>query len=238
MIIKPLEKVRKRLGKAYMPIIVAIFFVVLNGLIYSSAKQNIVDYSEGQVAEESIRANKTIENTNATQQKQKLAAESIVPEYTYQEDIATNQKAYIENLFQLIDSVRKESNEEDQKRKEAAKDNESPQLVTEDEKIAALKKKFEEINTDDLGFYQRINNSFFQLVFQLSEEQVGQVEEESLNLIASKMSDQVRQSTLSDAKNDAISQADYLDVSADEKEAIKYLVSQGIVVNTFLNEKK
>ena len=71
MIIKPLEKVRKRLGKAYMPLIVAIFFVVLNGLIYSSAKQNIVDYSEGQVAEESIRANKTIENTNATQQKQK-----------------------------------------------------------------------------------------------------------------------------------------------------------------------
>ena len=39
---------------------------------------------EGQVAEESIRANKTIENTEETEQRRKLAAEAVTPEYTYQ----------------------------------------------------------------------------------------------------------------------------------------------------------
>lgn len=238
MIIKPLQKLRKRLGKAYVPLLLSLFFIGLNGLIYTSVKQNIVDYSEGQVADSNIRANKTIENKSATQQKQTVAAEAVTPEYTYSQDIATAQKEHIEELFDLITTVRKESSEEDQKRTDAAGEKETPQLMTDDEKIAALKKKFEQVDADDLTFYQRISSNFLQLIFGMSDEEVAQVESESLNIINAKMADQIRQSTLSNVKSDATSQVDYLNESDDEKEAIKYLVSQGIVVNSFLNESK
>ena len=66
MIIQPLRKFRERLGKFYLPVLMFLFFLFSIGIMYTSVKQNNVDYSEGQVAEENIRANKTIENTAAT----------------------------------------------------------------------------------------------------------------------------------------------------------------------------
>ena len=68
MIIQPLRKFRERLGKFYLPVLMFLFFLFSIGIMYTSVKQNNVDYSEGQVAEENIRANKTIENTAATEQ--------------------------------------------------------------------------------------------------------------------------------------------------------------------------
>ena len=238
MIIQPLRKIREKLGRFFVPLILLIFFIFMIGLVFSSVKQRAVDYTEGQVAETNIRANKTIENTSATEQKRKIAAEAVIPEYTYQEDIAQKQHELIQHLFQLVRKVKEDSEAENKKREANAKENQTVQKVTVDEQIAALKKEFEQIDSDDLSFYQRVSNSFFQIVFSLSSEALETVQNETLTLLDEQMSKQIRQSNLAEARKDAEEKAGFLDVTSNQAQAIRLMLNQGIVVNTFLNERK
>lgn len=238
MIIQPLRKIREKLGRVFVPLVLLIFFIFMIGLVFSSVKQRVVDYKEGQVAETSIRANKTIENTSTTEQKRKIAAEAVIPEYTYQEDIAQKQHELIQHLFQLVGKVKEDSEAENKKREADAKENQTMQKVTVDEQIAALKKEFEQIDSDDLSFYQRVSNSFFQIVFSLSSEALETVQNETLALLDEQMSKQVRQSNLAEARKDAEEKVGFLDVTSNQAQAIRLMLNQGIVVNTFLNERK
>ncbi len=238
MIIQPLRKIREKLGRFFVPLVFLIFFIFMIGLVFSSVQQRAVDYKEGQVAESSIRANKTIENTSGTEQKRKIAAEAVIPEYTYQEDMAKKQHEMIQHLFQLIEKVKEDSEVENKKREASAKDNQEVQKVTVDEQIAALKKEFEQIDADDLSFYQRVSNTFFQLVFSMSSDALNTVENESLALIDEQMNKQVRQANLAETRKTAEDKIELLNVTSNQAQAIRLMINQGIVVNTFLNERK
>ncbi|MDN6154009.1 MAG: HDIG domain-containing protein, partial [Tetragenococcus halophilus] len=238
MIIAPLRRLKNRMGKTFLPVLFLLFFLITSGILYSSVRQQDTNYKEGQVAEESIRANKTVENTPATEQKEKLAAEAVVPEYTYQEDITSEQHQLIERLFDMIDDVRQDSEEENEKREKEAEDDDSVDKVTEDEKLAAMKKELEQIDSDNLNFYQQIPASFYRTAFSLNQEELDQVKEESLEIVDQRMSEQIRQNDLNTARQNAEEQVKVLDLSDEQKEATSYLVDEGITVNTFLNEQK
>lgn len=237
MIILPLRKIRERLGKFFTPIVLLIFLLSMVGLTYTSVQPRTVDYREGQVAEQNIRANKTIENTTATEQKRQLAAESVIPEYTYQQDIAQTQHNLVEHLFNLVANVNQASDEENQRRESESGD-EDARLVSTDEKIAMLKKEFESIDSDNLNFYQRISNTFFQNVFTLNEEELTSVKENSLNLIDEQMGNQIRQSGLAEVRRAAEDKLEMLDLSNTQVQAVRTMINQGIVANTFLNERR
>lgn len=235
MIIQPLRKIQEKLHGFFIPIVFFIFFVTMVGLIFTSVQQRTVDYREGQVAEASIRANKTIENTSATEQKRQLAAEAVTPEYTYQEDMAVKQHNLVEHLFSLTAKVKTDVEVENKKR--ADSDDEDAQPMTLDEQIALLKKEFEQIDSDDLSFYQRISNNFFQMIFTLNEEELDQVKTESLNLIDEQMTKQIRQANLAEARKEAEDKVEMLGLSSTQSQLIRMILTQGIVVNTFLNER-
>ncbi|MBO0448910.1 HDIG domain-containing protein [Enterococcus sp. MJM12] len=237
MIIEPLRKIRERLGRFYIPLILLVFFISCFGLLFTSVKQKSVDYHEGQVASESIRANKTVENKAATDQKRQLAAEAVVPEYTYQEDISETQHSRIETIFNLIAQVKKSVDDEHEQRQKQAKDKEIPAVTTEDY-IASLKKSFEKVNDEDVQFYQAIPASFYEIAFTLNSAALNTVRDNSLNILAEQMKNQVRESNLADFKNNAENEVDALAISSMAKDAMKELLKNAIVVNDFPNEKK
>ena len=237
MIIEPLRKLRERLGRFYVPLILVIFFVSCFGILFTSVKQKSVDYHEGQVASESIRANKTVENKAATDQKRQLAAEAVVPEYTYQEDIAETQHSRVETIFTMISDVKKSVDEDHEKRQQEAKDKEIPAITT-DDYIAALKKSFEKVNDEDVQFYQEIPNSFYEAAFTLNSAALNTVKDNSLNILAEQMKNQVRESNLATFKESAENQVNSLAIPAISKEAMIDLLNTAIVVNDFPNDKK
>ena len=237
MIIEPLRKIRERLGRFYVPLILIVFFVSIFGLLFTSVKQKSVDYHEGQVASESIRANKTVENKAATDQKRQLAAEAVVPEYTYQEDIAETQHSRVDTIFNLITQVKQEVDEDHEKRQKEAKDKEIP-AVTIDDYIAALKKSFEKVNDEDVQFYQKIPTSFYEAAFTLNSAALNTVKENSLNILAEQMKNQVRESNLNTFKESAENQVNSLAVATVAKDAMNDLLKTAIVVNDFPNDKK
>ncbi len=238
MVIQPLAKINQKLGKFFIAGILMAFFIFSSLLLFSNVQQRTIDYKEGQVAEQSIRANKTIENTTATEQKRKLAAEAVSPEYTFQEDLAKKQEQLISNLFSYIREVRKEASKENEERAKTTKEGNNPELVSIDEQIASLKKKLENVDTDDLSFYQKIPNMFYQIVFSLSDTELQQVETESLRLVKEQMNNQIRSSGVNEARQNAYSEAELLGLTNNQTQAIRYVLNQGIIANSYLNEKR
>jgi len=238
MIIAPLKRLKNKMGKYFLPVLLLLFFLITSGILYSSVRQTDTNYREGQVAEENIRANKTIENTPATQQKQELAAEAVGPEYSYQDEIASEQQQLVDQLFDMVEKIRDDSTEENEQRREEAADNDSVEEVTEDEKISAINKEIEQMDGDDQSFYQQIPRNFYRIVFSLDQDELTQVKEESSDIVEQRMTEQVRQADLSTARQDAQEQVEMLDVSNEQKEAVSDLIDEAIVVNTFLNEQR
>ncbi|KAA9188541.1 HD family phosphohydrolase [Enterococcus durans] len=238
MLNKILQQLQAKLGKAAMPFLLFLFFIIICGVTFSSVKQKANDFKEGQVAEESIRANKTIENTEETEQKRKLAAEAVTPEYTYQQDLVDDQNNRINQLFDLIEKTNDSTDKTYKDNVEKSKDNENVPKPTIDERIAALKKNFESVNAENVAFFQKLPTNFYTKIFGMTESQINEVRDQSLKLIDEQMSKQVRESDLEAFKQEAEDQIQYLNVSTDQQQMIHYLVDQGIVVNDVLNEKK
>lgn len=238
MLNKILQQLQAKLGKAAMPFLLFLFFIIICGVTFSSVKQKANDFKEGQVAEESIRANKTIENTEETEQKRKLAAEAVTPEYTYQQDLVDDQNNRINQLFDLIEKTNDSIDKTYKDNVEKSKDNENVPKPTIDERIAALKKNFESVNAENVAFFQKLPTNFYTKIFGMMESQINEVRDQSLKLIDEQMSKQVRESDLEAFKQEAEDQIQYLNVSTDQQQMIHYLVDQGIVVNDVLNEKK
>ncbi|HFD1715871.1 TPA: HDIG domain-containing metalloprotein [Enterococcus faecium] len=238
MLNKTLQKLQEKLGKAALPFLLFLFFIIICGVTFSSVKQKANDFREGQVAEESIRANKTIENTEETEQKRKLAAEAVTPEYTYQKDLADDQNNRIKQLFELIDKTNDAINKSYDEKIDKAKEDENIPKPTTEERIAVLKKNFENVNAENVAFYQKLPNNFYSTIFEMTETEIHTVRDESLKLIDEQMSKQVRESELEAFKQEAEEQIQYLNVTPAQQQMIRYLVDQGIVVNDVLNEKK
>ena len=235
MIIQPLRKLQEKMGAWFAPVLYFLFFVIVFAFVFSSVKQRTVNYKEGQVAETSIRANKTIENTVATEQKRKLAAEAVTPEYTYQEDLASKQHELISNLFDLTIKAKNDIDAENKKRA-SAKEAKDP--MTSAEQLALLKKEFENIDSDDLSFYQKISNNFFQTAFTLSTDDLKEVQTETLSLVDEQMKNQIRQDTLADARKNAEESLGSLGLNSAQESLVRMLLPQGIITNTVLNEKR
>ena len=69
VVIQPLAKINQKFGNFFIVGVLIVFFVFSSLLLFSNVQQRTIDYKEGQVSEQSIRANKTIENITATEQK-------------------------------------------------------------------------------------------------------------------------------------------------------------------------
>ena len=96
--------------------------------------------ARGRLRKKISGANKTIENTTATEQKRTLAAEAVSPEYTYQDDLAQVQHERINHLFELIDTVNKTVNTKYEAAVKAAGENENVPKPDTEEYIATLKR--------------------------------------------------------------------------------------------------
>lgn len=235
MIIQPLNKIQQKLGRWYTPLLFLLFFALVFATLFTSVQQKQQNYTEGQVAAENIRANKTVENTAATEQKRQLAAESVPTEYNYQEDLATVQYDRVKRLFDLVKTVNDDLKKQYEADKKKAKKESVPE-PTVDEHTAALKKKFENIDDEDVAFYQSLSADFYQSLFEVSASELITVRNEALNIVSEEMAQHIRKSNLSDIQDNATQQMLTLDLSDAGQIIMEELIAKGIVVNEFPNE--
>lgn len=230
----------KRHPKGSIIFLLVVFNLILFLLAFGSVRQKQLHLQVGQPAEETIRATKTLENTTETENKRKLAEEAVVPEYTFLPDIKENQITYVEKLFDLISEVNEEVQKNYDDAKASAGNTPGTVIATPgvEEKVAALKSKFEKVDEDTLAFYQSVPEGFFKGVFANSAEDLTRVKNKTLELLDNYLSQRIRQSTLSQTKQDALFDLQLSDLSAELQQEVRFLLNVGIVENEFYNEKK
>ena len=84
----------------------------------------------------------------------------MTPEYTYQKDLADDQNNRIKQLFELIDKTNDTINKSYNDKVDKAKEDENIPKPTTEERIATLKKNFENVNAENVAFYQKTAEQF------------------------------------------------------------------------------
>lgn len=238
MLVEPFWKVYQKIGKFFLPLLFLLFFICSFLVIFTSVRTKSIHYYEGQVVEESIRANKTIENTEATKKRRQIAAEAVTPEYTFQEDIAKQQYQYVNRLFELVKKVEKNSQEKYQEALDNQKaDDVAPSISVTDE-IVDLKKQFESLDADSLTFYQNFDDTFYKELFSISSEELNEIQSLSLKYIDQEFKKQIKEADVTAILKELNQQVNELKTTETSKNLVKTILSKAIVPNSFLNEKK
>ena len=238
MLVEPFWKVYQKIGKFFLPLLFLLFFICSFLVIFTSVRTKSIHYYEGQVVEESIRANKTIENTEATKKRRQIAAEAVTPEYTFQEDIAKQQYQYVNRLFELVKKVEKNAQEKYQEALDNQKaDDVAPSISVTDE-IVDLKKQFESLDADSLTFYQNFDDTFYKELLSISSEELNEIQSLSLKYIDQEFKKQIKEADVTAILKELNQQVNELKTTETSKNLVKTILSKAIVPNSFLNEKK
>ncbi len=238
MLVEPFWKVYQKIGKFFLPLLFLLFFICSFLVIFTSVRTKSIHYYEGQVVEESIRANKTIENTEATKKRRQIAAEAVTPEYTFQEDIAKQQYQYVNRLFELVKKVEKNAQEKYQEALDNQKAGDVAPSISVTDEIVDLKKQFESLDADSLTFYQNFDDAFYKELFSISSEELNEIQSLSLKYIDQEFKKQIKEADVTAILKELNQQVNELKTTETSKNLVKTILSKAIVPNSFLNEKK
>ncbi|MFC6348138.1 HD family phosphohydrolase [Vagococcus carniphilus] len=231
------KEIQEKLGKKFLPLVLVVLSLLLFFLMSGSIHQKQQVFKEGQLAEETIRANKTIENKKETEDKQQLAKESVPPEYTYDANKAKNQVNLVTSLFDMIQKTNAEAEKKYNDELDKAKDKKTVNEISVEERIPMLKSQFEKLNPNDLTYFQSYPDSFYEQLFSFSADELKRVREQSLTVVDEVMNKKIRNSTLQVEKQTAKERLQYVDITTSMRQAINTIIDKSIVVNEIANEK-
>ena len=141
---KQIDKIMKLFNFRYFLLLVLVITGALQfGLMLSNVQGTTYNFKPLQLAPETVRSTKTIEDTVKTEQEKAKAEQEVKPVYVFSEAIAGQRTAIVNSLFEYITTAKSESdNPEEQvkavKKKLASIDNKEITITLSDEQIAAL----------------------------------------------------------------------------------------------------
>ena len=225
------------LGKKFIPIVLGLMSLTLFFIMWTSVEHKQTVYKEGQLAEETVRANKTIENKIETEEKQKIAMESVAPEYTYDANKAATQIELVTSLFKMIDTVNTDADNDYKEKLSKAKDKKTVTQIDTEEKIPLLKSQFEKLNQNSLAYFQSYPDSFYDSLFNLSSDELSRVKDLSIETVETVMNKKIRNSNLQVEKDSVKQDLQYENITTSMRQAINYIIDKSVVVNEVANEK-
>ncbi|TWT08253.1 HDIG domain-containing protein [Planococcus sp. CPCC 101016] len=172
------QKIFEKLGYRK---IMAVGILLTAGMLYAfltdSVQGDAYDIQLFQLSSETIRSEKTVEDPIKTELERQRLADEVAPSYQFMDEIADNQSALIESLFDyLLDA-------------KAAPEAEQEELSEED-KIAQLREDLRLMETSENGL--RLTDDMLRSLLALSDERLIDVREELDNLLQSYLSEPIR----------------------------------------------
>ncbi|MFJ7979270.1 HD family phosphohydrolase [Lysinibacillus xylanilyticus] len=135
---KQLKKFTELIGFRYFLIVVLILTGALQfALMYGNVKGVTYDFKPLQLAPETVRSTKTIEDTYKTQQERDKAANAVEPVYQFSADVAKQRAAIVTSLFDYVLEVKTDVES-------------SKEPIPVADQVTKLRKKFESIDSEQM----------------------------------------------------------------------------------------
>ncbi|MFS7259837.1 HD family phosphohydrolase [Carnobacterium divergens] len=229
--------IQKKMGKFYIPFVLALFSLILFFIIFDSVKPKSLDLRLYQVADETVRANATIEDKEKTKENQKAASESVQPVYQLNSNLVNTQLSKLEILFATIEDIRTQYQDKTKKIEETTENRESAIDTLNKEKTVAFREKMKSSTDQANDFSNDLPDWAIVQLLNMESATLKSVKENTWKIVKEKMSKAIRDTDLTEVKQEAKDKLEYSNLTGNNLRTASLIVENSIVENEILNEK-
>ena len=233
-----LRKFQEVLGIFYLPLLLFLTFIALLAIGYSSVKPTTYTVELNQVAKETIRAPRTLEDKAQTEKNQQIAMDVVSDVLVFDQERMTKQLTNIQQFFQAIKSVASKASAEIIKTDQSNSSEESvTRVATTQERVQYFKKSLEKENQSIREFAIFIPDKYISQLLQANNEQLASYEKTLKSVVETQMKNAISESTVTKAQEEAKKTLFYSDFSDTERDLLGQLVTVSVIVNNVVDKE-
>ena len=233
-----LRKFQEVLGIFYLPLLLFLTFVALLVIGYGNVKPTTYTVELNQVAKETIRAPRTLEDKAQTEKNQQIAMDAVSDVLVFDQERMTKQLTNIQQFFQAIKSVASKASAEIIKTDQSNSSEESvTRVATTQERDQYFKKSLEKENQSIREFAIFIPDKYISQLLQANNEQLASYEKTLKSVVETQMKNAISESNVTKAQEEAKKTLFYSDYSDTERDLLGQLVTVSVVVNNVVDKE-
>ena len=233
-----LRKFQEVLGIFYLPLLLFLTFVALLVIGYGNVKPTTYTVELNQVAKETIRAPRTLEDKVQTEKNQQIAMDAVSDVLVFDQERMTKQLTNIQQFFQAIKSVASKASAEIIKTDQSNSSEESvTRVATTQERVQYFKKSLEKENQSIREFAIFIPDKYISQLLQANNEQLASYEKTLKSVVETQMKNAISESNVAKAQEEAKKTLFYSDYSDTERDLLGQLVTVSVVVNNVVDKE-
>ncbi len=233
-----LRKIQEVLGIFYLPLLLFLTFVALLIIGYGNVKPTTYTVELNQVAKETIRAPRTLEDKAQTEKNQQIAMDAVSDVLVFDQERMTKQLTNIQQFFQAIKSVAYKASAEIIKTDQSNSSEESvTRVATTQERVQYFKKSLEKENQSIREFAIFIPDKYISQLLQANNEQLASYEKTLKSVVETQMKNPISESTVTKAQEEAKKTLFYSDYSDTERDLLGQLVTVSVIVNNVVDKE-
>ena len=233
-----LRKFQEVLGIFYLPLLLFLTFVALLVIGYGNVKPTTYTVELNQVAKETIRAPRTLEDKTQTEKNQQIAMDAVSDVLVFDQERMTKQLTNIQQFFQAIKSVASKASAEIIKTDQSNSSEESvTRVATTQERVQYFKKSLEKENQSIREFAIFIPDKYISQLLQANNEQLASYEKTLKSVVETQMKNAISESNVTKAQEEAKKTLFYSDYSDTERDLLGQLVTVSVVVNNVVDKE-
>ena len=233
-----LRKFQEVLGIFYLPLLLFLTFIALLAIGYSSVKPTTYTVELNQVAKETIRSPRTLEDKTQTEKNQQIAMDAVSDVLVFDQERLTKQLTNIQQFFQAIKSVASKASAEIIKTDQSNSSEESvTRVATTQERVQYFKKSLEKENQSIREFAIFIPDKYISQLLQANSEQLASYEKTLKSVVETQMKNAISESTVTKAQEEAKKTLFYSDYSDTERDLLGQLVTVSVIVNNVVDKE-
>lgn len=233
-----LRKFQEVLGIFYLPLLLFLTFIALLVIGYGSVKPTTYTVELNQVAKETIRAPRTLEDKAQTEKNQQVAMDAISDVLVFDQERLTKQLTNIQQFFQAIKTVASKASAEIIKTDQRNSSEESvTRVATTQERVQYFKKSLEKENQSIREFAVFIPDKYISQLLLANSDQLTSYEKTLKSVVETQMKNPISESTVTKAQEEAKKTLFYSDYSDTERELLGQLVTVSVIVNNVVDKE-
>ena len=233
-----LRKFQEVLGIFYLPLLLFLTFIALLAIGYSSVKPTTYTVELNQVAKETIRAPRTLEDKTQTEKNQQIAMDAVSDVLVFDQERMTKQLTNIQQFFQAIKSVASKASAEIIKTDQSNTSEESvTRVATTQERVQYFKKSLEKENQSIREFAIFIPDKYISQLLQANSEQLASYKKTLKSVVETQMKNPISENTVTKAQEEAKKTLFYSDFSDTERDLLGQLVTVSVIVNNVVDKE-
>lgn len=233
-----LRKFQEVLGIFYLPLLLFLTFIGLLVIGYGSVKPTTYTVELNQVAKETIRAPRTLEDKAQTEKNQQVAMDAVSDVLVFDQERLTKQLTNIQQFFQAIKTVASKASAEIIKTDQSNSSEESvTRVATTQERVQYFKKSLEKENQSIRDFAVFIPDKYISQLLLANSDQLTSYEKTLKSVVETQMKNPISESTVTKAQEEAKKTLFYSDYSDTERELLGQLVTVSVIVNNVVDKE-